>query len=127
MNNDIQEDYCSFEVAKLLKEKGFSIFCKECYVVDFFDIQGKRNNVWESKYPDSVYPISTHALAIKWIRENFRVSISANIATSGKSYCEIYEWAGGAKGWERLNGSFGYESCYHATEEALLYVLKTLI
>lgn len=31
MNNNIQEAYCSFEVSKLLKEKGFGVDCLYYY------------------------------------------------------------------------------------------------
>lgn len=31
MNIDITEDYVSFETAKLLKEKGFRLWCYKCY------------------------------------------------------------------------------------------------
>ena len=31
MNNNIEEAYCSFEVSKLLKEKGFNCLCNTHY------------------------------------------------------------------------------------------------
>lgn len=34
INNNIQESYCSFEVSKLLKEKGFGVQTLRCYFED---------------------------------------------------------------------------------------------
>ena len=63
----IQEAYCSFEVAKLLKEKGFEILTDKVY-----DNQGKLDyqNVvcWqENRLPYISAP--THQMALAWLRE----------------------------------------------------------
>jgi len=65
MNNNITEDYCSFEVSKLLKEKGF----KRMESV-WFDKRGNEfyytelNGIEDEQ---KMIPRPTHALAIKWI------------------------------------------------------------
>lgn len=75
MNNNITEDYVSFEVAKLLKEKGFSAYCTSLYTEE-----GKQNDVGNYNGTDDDKYISysrpTHALAVKWVRENFGIHIS---------------------------------------------------
>jgi len=40
--NSIIEDYCSFEVSKLLKEKGFNVACSHYY---FEDGEFKQNEI----------------------------------------------------------------------------------
>lgn len=103
INNGISEDYCSFEVSKLLKEKGL--------------IQ-----VTDTGYTEC----PTHALAIKWIRENFKIHIGVN-----------QDWHyGRLKGYDGLieteNGDTTvstetFAKPEQATETALLYTLKHLI
>ncbi len=78
MNNIIREDYCSIEVCKLLKDKGFDIPCE-----DFYCNEGEKRSLecydpfpYNSELSEGCYSIPTHALAIKWIRENFGLFIS---------------------------------------------------
>lgn len=70
MNNNTTKDYVSFEVAKLLKEKGFSAYCTSLYTKE-----GKQNDVGNYNGVDDDNYISyskpTHALAIKWISINY--------------------------------------------------------
>jgi len=68
----ITEDYVSFEVAKLLKEKGFNAKCNKCYAY-FADDDIRCLNL---KYPKSAqllianrYPCITLQMAMKWLRE----------------------------------------------------------
>lgn len=141
MNNNITEDYCSFEVSKLLKEKGFTwndfkpfsgVLVSgipqtldnkfPCYNDDGKEIRPDKY-VETNKH----YPRPTHALAIKWIRENFRIDITCPISTSGYHMYQLWKWLGDAKGWERLSGIYGFNSPEEATEVALLYTLKNLI
>ena len=73
----ITEDYVSFEVAKLLKEKGFKILTGTVY-----DNQGKLDyqNVvcWqENRLPYISAP--THHMTMKWLRENYHLHISIDI------------------------------------------------
>ena len=44
INNNIQESYCSFEVSKLLKEKGFEVLSKSGYDLKG-EIHKKTNNM----------------------------------------------------------------------------------
>ena len=64
---EIKEDYCSFEVVKLLREKGFK---KEEWCED-----------------DWAYP--THAFAMKWLREIHRIHI--DIIIEGNGCCIEYK------------------------------------
>ena len=126
MNNNITEDYCSFEVAKLLKEKGFNIKCKY-----FFNEGSGWNRQSDSllRIYENLIEHPTHALAIKWIRENFGISISANREAY---YQEVYNkyvysitWPLGAE--RKPVASPYFEKSEEAIEAALLHTLKNLI
>ena len=78
MENNIDESYCSFELSKLLKEKGFNVGCKY-----FYHSVEKIESI-ANKYPlnselNSKYSRPTHALAIKWIWVNFGIWVYANM------------------------------------------------
>ena len=66
----IQERYCSFDVARLLKEKGFDEPCRTYYGDDKFN-----NDVcnqfyqWNSKSPFGHISAPTHQMACDWLRE----------------------------------------------------------
>lgn len=55
----ITEDYVSFEVAKLLKEKDFNEHCEKSYSID-----GKLY----SNFPDDCILAPTFQMAAKWLR-----------------------------------------------------------
>lgn len=102
MNNNIQESYCSYEVSKLLKEKGFGVPNQLAFT-------GRG---------------ITHALAIEWVRVNFGIWIFPDVTTG------FEEWTGTAvkKGSSDLLCRLTpFNSPQEATEAALLYVLNNLI
>lgn len=103
MEKNLVEDYCSYEVAKLLKEKGFdelttfvwyqhlpvSLDCQNLVnkkARDYF----YRNETTEhnSSYKNSrhkpeyihgdIFSCPTHQMAMKWLREKHTIHISAN-------------------------------------------------
>lgn len=135
MNNNITEDYCSFEVAKLLKEKGFNIKCKY-----FFNEGSGWNRQSDSllRIYENLIEHPTHALAIKWIRENFGIHIQAT-----KPFHKDYWIIGKIPMEYRVKGdesseawgipmSYGtltgkFKSSEEAIEAALLHTLKNLI
>ena len=71
----IKEDYVSFEIAKLLKEKGFDItLCNTCYKYN-----GKFcNNRKSMSGVDNMicYPAPTIQMAMKWMREKHCIFIA---------------------------------------------------
>ena len=71
----ITEDYCSFEVAKLLKEKGFNepIRCWYDNTKDFHESGVKMRNS-DCINPTIMCP--THQMAMKWLREVHGLHIS---------------------------------------------------
>jgi len=86
----ITEDYVSFEVAKLLKEKGFDWSCHATYdtavtggkpkfseyeVLNFFPY-GMKNT--DDKY-GMVISAPTLQMAMKWLREKYNIHVAINI------------------------------------------------
>lgn len=116
LNNNIQESYCSFEVSKLLKEKGFSIR-SEPY---------RYNPYGELTVLEGIN-CPTHALAIEWIRVNFGVWVVVNFANGNKWYfdCNRIGFSGEKK--RIYSSDYDYSSPQEATEVALKYVLEELI
>lgn len=112
----INEDYCSFEVAKLLKEKGFDIPCIGRYSArsnDFYlDCTRRCNNggLFELAAP-------THQMAMKWLREVHDIKIM------------IRPYVDGTYSYEILNGFWyvNFDSYEDATEAAIKYCLEYLI
>ena len=117
----ITEDFCSYEVAKLLKEKGFDIECNTAYyngsLIDYtmygFCIDG-----------EFIFA-PTHQMAMKWLRKIYGIDIVIEISDPSvkdrKYYCVI---------WNKNNDSYildlfsSYEEC---VEAAIKYCLENLI
>lgn len=129
MNNNIQEDYCSFEVSKLLKEKGFNIPLNLYY--NPFSGRLMKESVLkiQNSHKQSINA-PTHSLAIKWIRENFGIHIYGFLfsITTKKYSWEIWDDKN-EKVYQHESDSdkWGFNSPEEATEAALLYTLKNLI
>lgn len=86
----INEDYCSYEVAKLLKEKGFDWGCITYYVDSEpngvkYSMLFENNNTWE----DRCCSAPTHQMTIKWLREVHHIAI--NIGW-GEIFEDQYQW-----------------------------------
>jgi hypothetical protein len=89
INNNIEESYCSFEIAKLLKEKGFEAMTNSYY--DKYGIQYLNNNNynWNIKYSyeTNQYSNPTQNIAIEWIRTNFNIWIEIRF---GKDHNQVW-------------------------------------
>lgn len=123
----ITEDYCSFEVSKLLKEKGF-----DEVVHAYHNIYDKINldfNI-SSKAPHLYIPCPTHQMAMKWLREEKNIVIIIEphlydyVNEKNKSYsCSL--WIG--DNYYEYIESRDYLSYAEAVEAALKYSLENLI
>lgn len=125
------EDYCSFEIAKLLKEKGFNIKCNTYFISDndiaAISILRDFNN-------NGVYlSAPSQSLVLKWLRKvhNYYIQIMLD------------SWAcGGHLGYyvviQNLKSDFEimlqdvvdevfYQTYEEAVEAAIKYTLKNLI
>lgn len=128
----ITEDYVSFEIAKLLKEKGF----EECPLFRYDDcghlwVQGGYNKTikWH-------FPAPTHQMAMRWLREVHNIHIELNWDKGNQLY-SFNIWKPGKYQPEISSldlwriykddnhlGEWNYEE---AVEAALKYCLENLI
>ena len=128
----ITEDYCSYEVAKLLKEKGFDEKVSTHYLIhpsgfsEFFD---KKDEFTE---PEDVWlKCPTHQMAMKWLREKYNIYISIQPDfPSDKDYKMYWCWSANIL-HENCITMKGYQ-CYietyeEACETAIKYSLENLI
>lgn len=131
---DISEDYCSYEVAKLLRDKGFEVPCHSYYEwfksdVTLFEgfLPEYSNNCINHNKEHNFNKCSrpTHQLAMKWLREVHAICIEVcrNINTFYYSYRVIQ----GASFVKLLDWSDSYDTYEQAVEAALKYTLEKLI
>lgn len=120
----IKEDYVSFEIAKLLKEKGFNeptlayaygqdmvAYYSQPRVTDDYNVESGR------------YPLPTLQMAIKWLREIHNIAIDTEWEHSWYAYVKPMT----ANPFEDDHYqciSIKYEE---ACEAAILYCLENLI
>ena len=139
----IKEAYCSFEVSKLLKEKGFpqdyDIYHSMIYnEKDYEDEYEVQRMVTETRLVKagtlSSYPVGvpepkcyapTHQMAIAWLREVHKVNIEIHYNRFGENYKYLIIYKPEVLDDIRSLGVyFHYEE---AVEAALKYVLENLI
>jgi len=76
----IKEAYVSFEVAKLLKEKGFNELCGRYYSSQFNEMRTVGDICmmsWNSISDEYEYiSIPTHQMAMAWLREIYHLEIN---------------------------------------------------
>lgn len=154
INNNIQEDYCSFEVSKLLRDRGCKQIATSVYVLDWdleesppkdSELRKKINTSTTRSFGDFINDIEkypnycgkiTHSVAIEWIRVNFGIWINVWSDTN----LNLIEWRNSAKWFYVLNCDLGecydlqtgkhkylFNSPTEAYEAAIQYTLKNLI
>ena len=135
----IKEDYVSFEVAKLLKEKGFPLPSTnfEDWVFCMYDENGDIQ--WGCYHPD-YYARVTLQMAMKWLREVHHIhteiclyKTSENDVEPKKSRKDPYYTFGiwdsvtGNSVDKRLTNDFIGDTYEQACETAIKYCLENLI
>jgi hypothetical protein len=117
----ITEDYVSFEIAKLLKEKGF----EECPLFRYDDcghlwVQGGYNKTikWH-------FPAPTLQMAMKWLREVHNIDIFPWKIGKGIYSCAIFNSNTGQD--LSSDKDFPSEKYEEAAEAAVKYCLENLI
>ena len=126
----ITEDYVSFEVAKLLKEKGFDERCGTAYTTaEGYPIRVMGSTyslVKNSDYDEFHYSMPSQSLALKWLREVHNWYIDIRFNRLYQYYIPIvYNMSGTLESIANLEERpKQYEQ---AVEAALLYVLENLI
>lgn len=131
---NITEDYVSFEVAKILKEKGF--FEK---TFTYFDNELLCNGVWFEWNNSPMGQISapTLQMAMKWLREVHNIIIVVepheydyvNSKTSSYVFC-LWDGDNYEEPYSNQHSNIhgvAYNSYEEVVEAALKYVLENLI
>lgn len=125
----ITEDYVSFEVAKLLKEKGFEEETWGYYPIKGDGIGLFRRSGVEYNHNNSQVQISAPTLQMvqKWLREEHKVDIAIYHELNDDSTSVYYKYIGVMPGktvFECKQGAVKYEQ---AVENAIKWVLENLI
>lgn len=138
----ITEDYVSYEIAKLLKEKGFDEPCRSAYIWNTEEyelcamfskpLNFNREGSLEDYEDDSVPRISapTHQMAMKWLREIYDIFIDIGYDDLDwywliESISKDIPYADRPKLIK--NGTACHKTYEEATEAALKYCLENLI
>ena len=131
----ITEDYVSFEIAKLLKEKGFNIACEYQYIncssehpflTDIRDDAGcyyKNTEIGQDEYS-----APTLQMAMKWLRETY--DIDFDIITTGSRHVRRYHlaiWENKDEEMVTINPIGYFNKWEQACEAAIKYCLENLI
>ena len=122
----MKDAYCSFEIAKLLKEKGFDEECTHYYSYEDDELIEYTNGVYSRNSKDCHRCTSpTHQMACAWLRkQGVYMSIDTVITSSGNTYFNIYTYSKDS-GW--IHPVDFYNSYEDAVEAALKYALEDLI
>ena len=126
----IEEDYVSFETAKLLKEKGFDKCCYLSYHYnESFGKWFKTSEYIDSRFKKYYYPCPTLQMAMKWLREvhNIDINVYAESISHKKRYT-ISIWKN-IQDDDAINDVIlGVSTIYEeACEAAIKYCLENLI
>ena len=126
----MKEVYCSFEVAKLLKEKRFNISLdSNNWLCCMYDENG---NIQWGIYDENWYFRITHQMAMKWLREECEVYIDIETCYEYTNRNENFKVTGFAftthtKDDPCYDDDNSFDSYEEACEAALKYSLENLI
>lgn len=123
----IKEDYVSFEVAKLLKEKGFDEGCPIKYkYVKEFDRYIQTDEYVDYYFKKYYYPCPTLQMVMKWLRQEHDLHI--DIFVTYKDGIPHYQWSvDNLKTQDTISETPCCNAYEEACEEAIKYCLKNLI
>ena len=125
---NITEDYVSFEVAKLLKEKGFDTFKSYGWDEELFDKEHPRNFSLGFDSKEHWISCPTHQMAMKWLREVYGLHIWVEYSRFdfNKEYPYLWNIVETIINGVYWGGTY-HKSHEEAVEAALKYSLKNLI
>ena len=120
----IKEDYVSFEIAKLLKEKGFD----ECPLYRYDDC----GQIWvQGGYDKTIkwhFPAPTLQMTMKWLREVHNIVCNIDIESRNFYYYSIFIIRSSIEAQYQLTSQKPYFETYEeACEAAIKYCLENLI
>lgn len=143
----IKEAYCSYEVSKLLKEKGFDWSCNRVYqgpnlkftTIDISPLlcleelggfDPKQSYITNSELGDIVYTAPTQQMAMAWLREEKNIFIviepHAYDYINEKNSSYVYSLWVGDNYYENPSKE-NFPSYEETVEAAFKYVLENLI
>ena len=128
-----REDYCSFELSKLLKEKGFDEYCRSFYELReprvYVGSNGVCNNTMFQDESNECIARPTHQMAMKWLREVHKIDIFIDtdfpIDRMKYTYKIVRIYKDGDKYTDVMGGSF--DTYEEAVEAAIKYSLENLV
>ena len=126
----ITEDYVSYEVAKLLKEKGFNEKCRTFYNDKTLKITYIDSPISNEKPFNLCLLAPTQSMAMKWLREVHNIFIQVDYIWSPK---ELYTYTFDIHNMKRARSIFStpygesFNSYEEVCEEAIKYCLTNLI
>ena len=136
------DEICTYEVAKLAKEKGFPQwfnYTRFKFKWDYYNHKGELNGdlgdilklrIKHKPVPEDMQPIAapTQSLLQRWLREEkgIHIAVFPDIANSFKFDYIVY--IKGDKFWNPIYTALSDFDTYRLTlEDALKYVLKNLV
>ena len=136
----IQEDHVSFEIAKLLKKKGFEYNLDESYWI----IDSNETLWWISRIggydyvdnptepqqrPKNSYRTVTIQMAMKWLREVYKrcIVISPEATDDDGSAGCLWQWRVSTRLCVQCTSEDLYELYEEACEAAIKYCLEKLV
>ena len=126
----ITEDYVSFEVAKLLKEKGFDELCIFKYNSEGVRVKaGKAIDEWQnSELDDNEYSCPSQSMAMKWLREEYNIFIQISAVLQDQPFGLHYRPSiQDYHAYARHDNFSEYVTYEQAVEVVLKYCLENLI
>ena len=122
----IKEDYVSFEVAKLLKEKGFDSINIDLWYGSNGEMKYKEHyNLSDSEKKEYV-PCITHQMAMKWLREIHNINIEVFYVCDDNPARWAFEIIRLPTG-VTVFGKYSEKSYENAEEAGIKYCLENLI
>lgn len=127
----IQEDYCSYQVSQLLKEKGFNVPIHTFYnprkstaIVKYDPCLIDRN----AGFGNLTVSAPTHQMVLKWLREvhNIFIEVGVSVDLNGVHHYTFCILDNICRYLKRGDKVF-YRTYEEATEAALKYSLENLI
>lgn len=128
-----KEAYVSYEIAQLLKKKGFNVPCNSWYI-PYSDGSIKEcmlaklvNYNHYDGFPRTVSR-PTHQMAMKWLREKYYIYADPIKQGNYNDCSEYYTWIVARMGIIHRNSSVADKLSYEeAVEAALKYTLENLL
>jgi len=124
----IQEQYITFEVAKLLKEKGFIQQTSSAYYIngdiEYIKELNKYRYWWQA---DHWFPRFTQQMAMRWLREVHNIFIDIVHLDKDKYTYYLYRYYSTQPERYVQHSNPNYTNYEQACESAIRYCLEKLI